>query len=189
MSMLWWLPVSPCHSVDEFIYSTVLPWVRPPCEHAAVDDVVPGITLQGTRLSILLQMDKWWFQVQVCFLSHLLAPPLWSVTAFDFPEPGSQFQPCQPCAWYYFSMERYTCQWLFLRHRGFLSLGLKFCSEPMMREKLWKWSETWGTYAVTRQHAVGAELWLEPDMCQIFSAVSSWEIFLFILTKVYLQYW
>lgn len=97
LPMLWWLPVSPFHAVDEFIYSTALPWVWPPHEHAAVDAVVAGITVQDTRLSISLEMDKWWFLVHVCFLSRLFAPPLWSVTAFDSPEPGSQLQPHQPC--------------------------------------------------------------------------------------------
>lgn len=41
-----------------------------------------------------------------------------------------------------------------------------------------------GTDAMTREHVVGAKLCLEPEMCQIFLAVSCWDIFVFILTKI-----
>lgn len=59
----------------------------------------------------------------------------------------------------------------------------------MVRDKLWKCSEEWGTDVLTREHVVGAKLWLEPELCHILLSVSSWEIFLFILTKIYIQYW
>lgn len=142
LSMLWRLPVSPCHTVDEFIYGTVLSWLWPPCEHAAVDVVVAGIMVQETRLSTSLEMDKWWFLVHICFLTSLLAPLLWFLTAFDFPKHVSQLQPCQPSRWYCSSMEKHICQRLFLSHGCFLSSGLTFSVNPLFHDPVEVHGET-----------------------------------------------
>lgn len=81
--------------MNEFLYSIVLPWVWPPHEHAAVDNVVDN-TAQETRLSRSLEMDKWWFLDHAYFVFCLLAPLQWSVTAFDSSEPGSNSRYASP---------------------------------------------------------------------------------------------
>lgn len=76
------------------------------------------------------------FLDHACFLSYLHAPPLYS----SLPLPLLSLAPsswllslaprAMPACWWYCSfMEGHICQQLLLSHRGFLTLGLRFCSQ------------------------------------------------------------
>lgn len=133
--MLWQLPLSPCHTVDGFIYSTVLPWMWPPHEHAAVDAVVARIIVQETRLSTSGVLRFMFVSFAVCLLPHCgLSLPLTLLSLV----PSSSH--ASPAGGYCSCMEKHICQWLFLSHQGFLPSGL-ICSCDLFI--LWSSGSPW----------------------------------------------
>lgn len=97
--VLWWLPLSPCQAVGEFIPSTVLSWLGPPQEHPAADDAVAGIIVQETGLPISLEKDSWIMPVSspVYILPHCAVsqplPPLSLVPCSSHASPAGGTAP------------------------------------------------------------------------------------------------
>lgn len=173
--MLRWLLVSPCHTVNEFIYRIVLPWVWPPHEHAAVDNVVDN-TVQETRLSRSLEMDKWRFLDHDYFVFCLLAPlrclllPLILLSLV----PNSRYaSPVGGTALLWRGTSASGSSWATkasFHHAWCFAVNFYFMIQwkSMVREKLQKYSKEQGSDAMTRGHVVGTKMCLEPEMCLIF---------------------
>lgn len=175
-----------------FIYSTTLPSELSPHEHAAVYAVVTGSMAQE------LWMSRWRRRVVPC--SHLslfpiCLPPHWSASLLLtlltlVPSPSHTSLVGGTALW-----RDTPRQWLLLSHRCFLPLGLMFRSEPSISwscESPWERESMkilWGMrYRPCDEGSHGGgKLWLGPETCLVFLAVSSCDIFL--LRKNCLQYW
>lgn len=163
------LPVRTWHAKVEFTDGIVLPSVWPLGECAAIDAAwlnKPGrLSLRGGQVVVPVS------HLPPSLLAYLFA------TAFDSPEPGSQFRTVTAG-----HTALYGRSHLLLALPKSASVVALQCTLSFMiqwTQRNWKCTLEWDADAIKKDHMVGVTLWQEPETCQVFLVGSSWEIFIF----------